>query len=269
MGISFDYETSDSIEGRGCLNARSRDLASLRLERCLTEIKLHSGKLLEVGCGAGRYLRALKIYRPDLKLFGCDLSRRAICEAEAADAGIVYLTANALSLPYKSDSFDIILLFDLLEHLEDVERAVGEIWQVLKPSGLVHGFIPCEGNTNTLLHSLRNSQQFPILRWKRDYIGHIQQLTAKGVMRLFEASGFEILNYSYSIHLIGQVHDVADYWRRHVLRHSNAGKVKKTLVAALVRSLFFFSWRLSYYEANLLQKNPHGIGLHLTAVKKG
>src|SRR5437879_12047665 len=82
----FDYEDVKTVEGRGELRTGTRDLAALRLERCLEAISGAHGvgdkrwseaksraPLLEIGCGAGRYTRAFLRYRPDLQVYGCDI----------------------------------------------------------------------------------------------------------------------------------------------------------------------------------------------------
>src|SRR5437868_13957664 len=85
MRLQFDYEDARTVEGRGALRTDSHDLAALRLGRCLKALEGHSGELLEIGCGAGRYLRAFQHYRPDLTLHGCDISHAALKEAQDAD----------------------------------------------------------------------------------------------------------------------------------------------------------------------------------------
>src|SRR3954447_17308442 len=50
--FQFDYEDAATVEGRGELRTGTRDLAALRLERCLDAIEGTAGKLLEIGCGA-------------------------------------------------------------------------------------------------------------------------------------------------------------------------------------------------------------------------
>ena len=144
--FAFDYEDPRTIEGRGLLRADTRDLAALRLERCLAALQGAHGDLLEIGCGAGRNLRAFAHYRPDLRLHGADISERALAEARAAGGPIEYRLGDALALPYPDASFDIVVLFDLLEHVPDVGAAVAEVARVLRPGGVFHGFVPCEGN---------------------------------------------------------------------------------------------------------------------------
>jgi ubiquinone/menaquinone biosynthesis C-methylase UbiE len=179
----FDYEDESIIEGRGTGNLTDYDLATTRLERCVKAFAALSAgaKVLEVGCGAGRQARTLKTLRPELELHGADLSHRAIDEARSYNDGVEYRVADANRLPYEDNSFEAVMLFDVLEHVPEVAQVVGEIARVLKPGGLFHGFIPIEGQPDTLFYRLRNSKKLPIAVWKRDRIGHIQQLTSNGV----------------------------------------------------------------------------------------
>src|SRR4051794_21909750 len=142
--FQFDYEDPRTVEGRGQLRVDSHDLAALRLERCLNAIRDVHGDLLEIGCGAGRNLRAFAGYRPDLRLHGMDISQIALNEARQMGGPIEYALGDALNLPFPDNSFDIVVLFDLLEHVTDVGRAVAEIARVLRPGGVFHGFVPCE-----------------------------------------------------------------------------------------------------------------------------
>jgi SAM-dependent methyltransferase len=263
----FDYEDSRTIEGRGSLAITSRDLAALRLERCLQSISDRHGRILEIGCGAGRHCRALKAYRPDLEVFGCDISETALCEAMAAGGGIEYSLGDAESLPFDAGFFDAVVLFDILEHVPDVRKAVTEIHRVLRPDGIVHGFIPCEGNRGTLFSTLGRPGWVPIHRWKRQYIGHIQQLTSSGIARLFAEEGFKVLSTSYSFHLCGQMLDFADYWLRDIRANHPENSPTVSLARLISRLVFIPTWRLAYYEDRLLQDHPAATGLHLTCVK--
>src|SRR5690242_15089326 len=98
QNFAFDYENPRTIEGRGALRADSHDLAALRLERCLTALRDAHGDMLEIGCGAGRNLRAFAHYRPDLRLHGMDISRAALDEAAQAGGPIDYRLGDALDL---------------------------------------------------------------------------------------------------------------------------------------------------------------------------
>jgi SAM-dependent methyltransferase len=265
--FQFDYEDSRTVEGRGALRTDTRDLAALRLGRCLDAIEGSSGSLLEIGCGAGRYLRAFLHYRPDLDLSGCDISHIALDEARSAGGRIDYRLGDALNLPYEDNSFDIVVLFDVFEHVTDVGRAADEVARVLRPGGVFHCFVPCEGNRRTIFAMLRRSKLVPIHRWKRDHIGHIQILTTKAMRRILERRGLHVTGVTFSFHILGQIHDVFDYWRREVLSRDWVPGWQKTVVKAISRAVFIPTWRLAYYEDTLLIDNPAAIGVHITATK--
>ena len=268
--FQFNYEDPRTVEGRGVLRVDTHDLAALRLERCLTALAAARGTLLEIGCGAGRNLRAFAHYRPDLTLQGVDISRQALAEARAAGGPIRYALGDAGALPYADGTFDIVVLFDVLEHVPDVDRAVAEIARVLRPGGIFHCFVPCEGNRRTLFARLRHSRRIPIHRWKRDHIGHIQILTTGQMWRTLARHGLPVRDVTYSFHLLGQIHDVADYWRREQLAGGQArNAVSRAAVRAISRAIFYPTWRLAYYEDRLRRRDPRAVGVHLTAVKGG
>ena len=266
----FDYEDTRTVEGRGALRTDSRDLAALRLGRSLEAIEGYSGSLLEIGCGAGRYLRAYRHYRPDLELHGCDISHVALAEAEEADPRneIEYKLGDALDLPYEDNSFDIVLLFDVFEHVTDVGKAADEVARVLKSGGVFHCFVPCEGNGRTIFSILRNNKLIPIHRWKRDHIGHIQILTTKSMKGILERRGLHVTGTTFSFHILGQIHDVFDYWQREVLSREWVPGWQKLIVKVISKAVFIPTWRLAYYEDTLLRKMPAAIGVHITCVKR-
>ncbi|HUP27078.1 MAG TPA: class I SAM-dependent methyltransferase [Chloroflexia bacterium] len=266
----FDYEDTRTVEGRGELRTGTRDLAALRLERCLDAIKDTQGKLLEIGCGAGRYTRSFLHYRPDLEVHGCDISHIALDEAKAADTSgkIQYKLGDALNLPYGDDTFDIVLLFDVFEHVTDVGKAADEVARVLKPGGVFHCFVPCEGNRRTIFAVLRNSKHLPIHRWKRDHIGHIQILTTRQMQGILEKRGLRVTDTTFSFHLLGQIHDVADYWRREMLSKDEVQGWKRAAVKIISRAVFIPTWRLAYFEDTWRKRDKAAIGVHITCEKR-
>ncbi|HKP54476.1 MAG TPA: class I SAM-dependent methyltransferase [Chloroflexia bacterium] len=268
--FQFDYEDEKTVEGRGELRTGTRDLAALRLERCLEAIEDTSGKLLEIGCGAGRYTRAFLHYRPDLAVYGCDISHIALTEARAADSTgkIEYKLGDALDLPYEDNSFDIVLLFDVFEHVTDVGKAADEVARVLKPGGVFHCFVPCEGNKRTIFSLLRHSKLVPIHRWKRDHIGHIQILTTGQMRRILEKRGLKVTDTTFSFHILGQIHDVFDYWRREVLSRDYVPGWRKAIVKVISRAVFIPTWRLAYFEDTWRKRDGAAIGVHITCVKR-
>lgn len=60
-----------------------------------------------------------------------------ICPMEGVD-----IVGNAEELPFEDESIDVIISCAVLEHVENVEKAIAEIKRVLKPDGLVYIEIP-------------------------------------------------------------------------------------------------------------------------------
>lgn len=265
-GARFDYEDTRSIEGRGEVRVGTHDLAALRLERVLEGIPDGQVRVLEVGCGAGRHTRAIKHYRPESRVNGCDLSERAIEEAKAAGGEIDYRIGDALNLPYGEGDFDIVVILDVLEHVENPEQAIAEVRRVLAPGGMLLLYVPLEANKGTLYNLLRRSSTLPILDWKRELVGHIQHFTAGEVASLLSRGGFRIRETSYSFHLAGQIHDVVDYWSRNELRQS-FNPVRRLLTRLVSKPIFIVMWRLAYYEDMLRRNDPVAAGIHIMAIR--
>jgi ubiquinone/menaquinone biosynthesis C-methylase UbiE len=101
--------------------------------------------LLEIGCGTGisSYLISKKI--PKIKVTGGDISKRFINEARKKFTGrnnLTYKVTDAISLPFPKHSFDIITLFDAIEHISDQKKFTKELDRILKPGGRVIVFSP-------------------------------------------------------------------------------------------------------------------------------
>jgi 2-polyprenyl-6-hydroxyphenyl methylase/3-demethylubiquinone-9 3-methyltransferase len=93
-------------------------------------------KILDVGCGAGFLSNRLAVEKYDVT--GLDLSQESLDVAKRHDAtgSVQYRQGDAMNLPFKDESFEVISAMDFLEHVEDPENLVKEIGRVLKPNGL-------------------------------------------------------------------------------------------------------------------------------------
>lgn len=117
-----------------------------RVELCLAECR-PAKRVLEVGFGSGVTFSTLaEMYQ---EIHGIDLHADAAgVEKTSAglDAKIELCTGSVLDLPYRSDSFDTVLLISVLEHLRpaELDLAFAEIHRVLKPGGQVVFGVPVE-----------------------------------------------------------------------------------------------------------------------------
>ncbi|MFN3336592.1 MAG: class I SAM-dependent methyltransferase [Thermomicrobium sp.] len=232
----------------------------------LEALKGIRGRVLVPGCGAGRYVRALRRERPDLWVVGGDLSRTAICEAHRRDPEGRYVVLDACRLPFRSNAFDAVMFLDVLEHVPQPAEMIDECARVLRPGGVLHAFVPLEAQPGTLYWLLRASEWWPIHRWKRDHVGHIQRFSDLDILRLLARAGLEVQALQYSFHVVGQIHDILDYWQRE--RASGArGILPFWVVRLLTRLAFFVTWRLAAIEDCVNRSRVLAAGLHVTAYK--
>lgn len=89
--------------------------------------------VLDAGCGEGFVIRYLERRDPSLELAGIDKSAEAIAYARRVlDLDATFHTGNLYDLPFPDASFDTVLCSEVLEHLEEPHRAVGELQRVAR-----------------------------------------------------------------------------------------------------------------------------------------
>jgi 2-polyprenyl-3-methyl-5-hydroxy-6-metoxy-1,4-benzoquinol methylase len=110
-------------------------------KRCefITKIKKH-GRLLDVGCANGDFLHEMQDF-PGWKLHGVEISTYA---SEMARVGYALDVFNGSleEARYPDETFDVITLWEVLEHLENPKNAVEEIHRILKIDGVLVLRIP-------------------------------------------------------------------------------------------------------------------------------
>src|SRR5262249_55958885 len=95
----------------------------------------HAGNLLEIGCGTGSVLLALRTAFPRLELAGSELFPRGLEFArQRLGSKVLLLQMDARAIPAVCE-FDVIGAFDVIEHIEEDERVIGQIYTALKPGG--------------------------------------------------------------------------------------------------------------------------------------
>lgn len=95
--------------------------------------------VLDVGVGLGRVLS----HFPTLDRYGMDISFGYLKEVQSK--GIEVCFAQVEEIPYRPETFDLLLATDILEHVLDLNLGVQKMLSVLKPGGLIIARVPyCE-----------------------------------------------------------------------------------------------------------------------------
>lgn len=89
-------------------------------------------RVLDLGCGKGRFARVLQEKYPAARLCGFDLSEAML---HSAPVGMERCAGSMTALPFVPAVFDCVYATESLEHAVDIETAVAEMCRVLKPGG--------------------------------------------------------------------------------------------------------------------------------------
>ena len=117
--------------------------------RVLGEVDLRGKQVAEIGAGGGYHLGYFRgvpeMYRvvDVCAEFFEDLAGK--CEESGVRASFHQVAPYAASLPWPTDSQDILLSFCSLEHLYPLAQWLDELFRVLRPGGELVGAIPGEG----------------------------------------------------------------------------------------------------------------------------
>lgn len=96
------------------------------------------GRILDNGCGLGAYLAAFEPYSSER--FGLEVEADRAAGARASAEGIVQGAGE--HMPFASDSFDLILSNEVIEHVQDDARYAAEMVRAVRPGGRIVIFCP-------------------------------------------------------------------------------------------------------------------------------
>lgn len=111
-----------------------------RAKRILEELELKKGdKILDLGCGNGYYSFLLSKLPLKLKITGIDNHVNAVEDAKifVGERNVQFIIGNAEKLPFPENSFDKIIMSEIIEHVKDDIRVLKEVRRVLKPGGVL------------------------------------------------------------------------------------------------------------------------------------
>jgi SAM-dependent methyltransferase len=182
--------------GAAALDLSAWDLPALKVSFMVCHLPA-SGKLLELGSGEGKVLRTLARARPQLTLIGCDVR-----DVPPADGSYEFRRIEH-RLPAADGELDALVFADVLEHVDDPEQTLDEVLRVLKPGGLLVGFVPLEGEPLSA-YSLYEKLLGPDLYLQTKE--HRQAFRLRQV-RAWLAARFELFEQRYAYHLLGQTMD--------------------------------------------------------------
>jgi SAM-dependent methyltransferase len=139
-----------------------------------------ASSFLEVGCGSGIVLAALREASPDLRLVGLELYDEALAIARRRLPDVELVAQDARAMPYDGE-FDVAGAFDVLEHIDEDEDVLAAMVRAVRSGGGVLLLVP----------------QHPRLWSEHDVIvEHRRRYTRKELRTKAERAGLQIVQLS-------------------------------------------------------------------------
>ena len=162
----------------------------LKMIKFLKIKKNKSKKLLDIGCGDGRFFKYLKKY---IQIYGIDLSKNAIKKAKKNFSYANIILGSAEKLPFENKSFDYITYLGTLEHFISMEKSLKESKRVLKDDGKCLVLVPNLFFIDNIISVIINGK-----------INTMQELDRFGTYNewknLFKKNGFQVVkSYKYNL----------------------------------------------------------------------
>jgi 2-polyprenyl-3-methyl-5-hydroxy-6-metoxy-1,4-benzoquinol methylase len=95
-------------------------------------------EVIDAGCGTG-YGSEILAAAGASRVVGVDISQEAIdyARSSSSQAASEFHVGGLHELPFADATFDMAVCFEVIEHVEEQQRAIGELRRVLKPSGVL------------------------------------------------------------------------------------------------------------------------------------
>ncbi len=140
-------------------------------------------RILEIGSGTGALLNYL--YRTGFDIRGINTDQQEIDASRTMYGELPYENMSGEAMQFPDESFDVVLSFDVFEHIPDSDRHLREIWRVLKPAG--HYLLQTPNKwTNLPFEVFRNRSVSAVLE------DHCSLHNYWQLRRRFERNGFDV-----------------------------------------------------------------------------
>lgn len=108
------------------------------IETILDQTYIPPGRFLDIGCGTGVFLRTLEKRGT---AYGLDLSEQALSYCQRDGCRLLVRAAGG-GLPFKDNSFSLVTLLDMIEHVDNDSEVLRGAYRICRPGGVVVVTVP-------------------------------------------------------------------------------------------------------------------------------
>ncbi len=169
-----------------------------RLELIRRYVPLEGRRILDVGCGLGMYVARFRQFSEEV--YGVDVDPEKVAQASLSLPNIYQAAAE--DLPFPDNTFEVVVLNEVLEHVQDDRKAVAEAYRCLQNGGHMIVFVPNRlypfETHGIFLFGRYHFGLFPFVNYLPDAIRdrfcpHVRIYTARKLLGLFRGLDVEFV----------------------------------------------------------------------------
>lgn len=145
-----------------------------------------SGWILDIGSSIGVFLEALNRVEHDFRLTCCDIDKDSCDKLKNRYPKVEVINSDFINIE-KKPNYDIITMWDTVEHIVDQNLLFDTVKQMLKKDGLFFFSTP---NTDSFEWMIANTEHVQLLP-----PGHVNLLNIKSISTLLKNNGFSLKNH--------------------------------------------------------------------------
>jgi SAM-dependent methyltransferase len=155
--LAEQYRTDENLRIR--IETHQRYTVGPPLEPAIDEALHLAGheSILDIGTGPGDFPQRLRRSEHSGRIVGIDASAGMVAKAKSANVDVEFLEADAQSLPFADESFDVVTARHMLYHVPDIPRALREIHRVLRANGRFLAVTNVHDNMRDYMNALRET----------------------------------------------------------------------------------------------------------------
>jgi SAM-dependent methyltransferase len=163
---------------------------------------LEDARILDIGCGLGVYVRKFREFSD--RVCGIDIDPKRLREGARTTPGLMLAVGE--HLPFPDNSFDVIVMNEVIEHVTDDAATMREALRAIRPGGHIAIYAP-----NRLYpfetHGIYVGKKFifgniPFINWLPDplrnrLVPHARAYTKGGIRRLYRGLDADVKAETY------------------------------------------------------------------------
>ena len=216
------------------------DLRTRQVVEVLENIPISPNKVLDYGCGVGRWIPILAKIFSKSNIYGAEISGAAVRKAQERFAHLHFYQVRNNIVPAGDESFDMIFSYHVLEHVDSFKDSVADIARLINKGGYACIIFPC-GNPGSFLdrtmNLIRDSKELSRTGEKSYFFeipdGHVRRLTSDETIQYFKEYDLEIRDQKFSGHFFGTIDWLCRGTGPAYINRVFAGQPAKTKLARL------------------------------------